>query len=118
MRERTEVARKIFPEGTYTFTVLSCEKFRTVKSTYRKWKFQTTVDGELSQLWVNIFPWESKELLLALGGAEEEDKSITWDDEEVIGKKITATVYHAPDKNDTTKVWPRIKDIKSDEVPF
>jgi len=97
---------ELFPEGHYEFTVeRKPEKFKTPsgKATYRKWQFGTILNGQKKTFTTALFPWDSKELLLALGGMELENGQIEWDDEEVIGKKFTAEIVHLPDYKGVTR---------------
>lgn len=90
----------LFPEGHYEFIVeTKPEKFKTPsgKSTYRKWQFGTIVDGQKKTFKTPLFPWDSKDLLIALGGIVLENGEIEWDDEEIIGKKFVADIVHLPD---------------------
>lgn len=101
VKERTDVSRfSLFPEGFYEFTVeRKPEKFKTPsgKGTYRKWYFGTIINGQKRTFQTAMFSWDSKDLLIALGGIVCEDGEIEWDDEEVIGKKFQAEVVHLPD---------------------
>src|SRR3990167_4777538 len=105
-KERTDTRQfKLLAEGTYTFTVeKKPEKFRTEKSTYRKW-FLSYLDemGGRRQFRKILFPWNSKDLLLALGGIEITPDEIEWDDTEVIGKIFKAIIVHRPDRQGTIR---------------
>ena len=122
MKESTNTQQfEVVPEGRYKFTVIGVpEKRRTSsgKSTFRIWKLAGI--NEKKQAFNNIsilmFPWDSKDLLLALGGTlESEDSEIVeWDDEEVDGKNFTADLYYEKDKNG--KDMAKLKNIS--DIPF
>lgn len=116
MKQRDNVSGfELFPEGHYEFTVESRpEKFKTPsgKATYRKWQFGVIVNGQKRTFKTALFAWNSKSLLLALGGVVCDNGEVEWDDEEVIGKKFTAEVVHEPDFKGVTRA--ALKDIRSD----
>lgn len=119
VKQRDSVVQyPLFPTGGYDFTVeAKPEKFRTPsgKATYRKWRFGTFVNGEKRTFVKVLFPWESKDLLLALGGVEVENDEIEWDDDEVAGKRFTAEIAHEPDYNGKTQAV--LKNI-AEGLPF
>lgn len=98
MRERTNVNRyPLEAEGPYTLTVDGVpEKRRSQggKTTYRVWKYTYFKDGIQSKMTHTLFPWESKELLLVLGGEQVDEDNVDWDDDSVNGKTITVDVVH------------------------
>jgi len=118
-RERTDVSNdfELFPEGHYRFTVVGVPgKYKTGKSSYRKWKLSYNAGGGIIKMTTFIlFPWDSKELLLAVGGKEASDGSIDWDDEEVARKEIEADVVWERCNDD--KVRAKIKNVK-EAIPF
>ena len=74
-------------EGWYAVTVEGKpEKYKAGKSYYRKWRFWLITEEK--KITLILFPWEQRDLLLALGGKEEENEKISWDDDEVSGKQI------------------------------
>jgi len=101
MRETTNTSQfPVTPEGRYFFTVVDKpEKRRTSsgKSTYRIWVLRCRELGR--NVRVLLFPWESKELLLAVGGEEISSENIDWDDETVSGKSFYADIVHEQDNN-------------------
>ena len=110
---------RLFPEGHYEFTVeKKPEKFKTPsgKATYRKWYFGTIFNGQKRTYTKLLFPWDSKDLLIALGGIVCEDGGIEWDDEEVVGKKFIADVVHLPDRNNIMR--DNLENIETEELPF
>lgn len=101
MRETTNTSKfPKTPEGHYHFTVdEKPEKRRSSsgKSTFRIWKLKCQ---ELHRvISIVLFPWDSKELLVALGGSEILPGEIEWDDETVLGKSFQADVVHEEDAN-------------------
>lgn len=119
--EREDTKRfELFTEGNYEFTVEDKpEKFRTEsgKSTYRKWKLVTMIDGELKKFTTVIFPWESKDLLIALGGQPipEDPEVIEIDYDLVEGKKFLADVIHEKDNNGVLRAKLR---NATETIPF
>lgn len=111
MRETTNTSKfPKTPEGHYFFTVDGKPEKRrsgTGKSTFRIWKLKCR---ELHRvISIILFPWDSKELLLALGGTEVMPDEIEWDDETVSGKSFFADVVHEEDNNGDTR--ERLKNI-------
>lgn len=135
MRDDMDTQFAKISEGEHVFEIFEVsQKVNTPKSHYRTWKLNTFENGGIKQIWVNLFPWQAKELLLALGYMEEEyineetgikSKKIIWDDEEVIRKKVSAVLSYEKDK-DSGKEYPRLNmfrqvtdDNKSnEEIPF
>lgn len=99
-RDSTE-GFSLVPEARYNFTVMGKpEKFRAGKTTYRKWILITEIAGKRKEIHVNLFPWKSEELIIAVGGRKE-GKDLVWDDDKVDGQKFVADLKHeAYKKND------------------
>jgi hypothetical protein len=117
VRETTNTERfELFPEGQYKFTVVGKpEKIKTGKTSYRKWIFSYEgYNGNLRKVSFIIFPWESEELLLAVGGNKVKG-GVDWDDDQVDGKVIEADVVHEADNRGTTRA--KIKNVK-EQIPF
>jgi hypothetical protein len=95
MKERMNT-NTLLPEGKYLLTVQGCpEKRRTATGgTYRIWKFNAKSETIEQALSVLMFPQDSYDLLIALGGVDVGKKTVEWDDEEVHGKRVIAEVYH------------------------
>ncbi|MCA9409532.1 MAG: hypothetical protein KC733_12635 [Candidatus Omnitrophica bacterium] len=100
MKERTSTTRfTLKPEGHYVLTVLGVpEKRSSGKANYRIWKFHYIKAGFDAEMSIIMFPWKSKELLLAVGGKEVENEEVEWDDELVNGKQISCDLIHEEDK--------------------
>ena len=114
---------ELIPEGHYKLKVVGTpEKFRTNKSTYRKWTFVASQDGiKGRKITAIFFPWESHDLLLALGGKKDEGNknTIIWNDEEVDGKIIEADIKHGEyEKQDGTKGEKYIFENVQEGLPF
>lgn len=111
----------LIPEGTYTFTVIGRpEKFRSQdgQKTYRKWMLTFQFNGNKITASKIFFPWNSRELLLSLGGQESPDNpdEIIWDDEQVDGKAFSAHVVHERAKDG--KMRENFLDIKKVNVAW
>lgn len=88
---------ELIPEGTYTLTVNGVpEKRRTSsgKSTYRIWKFKTQVGAAMKVIRILMFPQDSYDLLIALGGEDVGSRQVKWNDEAVDGKQVSADIVH------------------------
>lgn len=111
MKERTSTSQfSLWPEGRYVFTVAGIpEKKSTTKTTYRVWKFHSPSGKTFSPV---IFPWKSKELLLAVGGIETSPDEIEWDDEKVNGKEIECRIIHEPDNSG------KLREVLVDIIPY
>lgn len=124
MKERTNIKSQfeLIPEARYGFKVLERpEKFRAGKTTYRKWKFKCKVNEDKTKdVWINFFPWESKDLLLAVGGqlADGSDE-VDWDDEAVVGREFSADLRHRgyKDKDGNDKVGYELSNYE-EGLPF
>jgi len=104
MIERTSV--KSFtklPKGTRCmFRVMGKpEKIPVGKTTARVWKLQPDIPGINAEIEYKVFPWQSKGILIAVGGKLVDD-DVEWDDDKVDGKVFTATVDYV----DGTKTNP------------
>lgn len=92
------------PEGRWEFEVSSKpEKVKAGKTTVRKWKFRVWADRE-RRLSITFFPWDSRELLLALGG-KLEGQDVIWDDDQVEGLKFKANLNHTSRVDKSGKKW-------------
>lgn len=120
MRESTNVKEFVgmLPEAHYILKVQGKpEKVPTGKSSYRDWNFITD-DGR--KLNIRMFPWESKGLLLAVGGKLDlKTESVDWDDDAVDGKEIEADLVHEeyPKKNGETGKKMVLRNIEP-TIPF
>jgi len=108
------------PEGAYTFTVKDMEKRKkTSRSTGKDFvivSLKLTARSESGEHFTHqesLLPWEDRyrDLLIALGGKSEGNTRISGEDVDPIGKSFTAEIEYEADANDTTKSWPRMKDI-------
>jgi hypothetical protein len=121
MPEVTDTNPNIFPEGPVKLTVSKVPlKKKTEKgNVFYEWDFEGMVEDQIKTLKVFYWPSEMKDLLLAVGGKEDPVKKgqITWEKEEVSGRKISATVYHIPQRKDPTRKDVKLKDIV-EEPPF
>lgn len=122
MKEITNTGGKypLFPAGHYIFSVTGKpEKFKTsTGGTYRKWRFKT-VDAEGTHEYTTvIFPWQSRELLIAVGGEEQGDE-VAWDDEAVEGKQIECDIEHKKDRNGIMRaIIQNIVSYNKEGLPF
>ena len=98
--ERTNTeAYETIEAGTYILTVIGKpEKIKTAKSHYRIWKFGLLYQDRPKTIKIFLFPWESEDLLLAVGG-KKDGKDVVWDPEEVDKIKIKAEIVYKPDLN-------------------
>lgn len=116
MKQIDDVGGKfqMMEEGWYRVMVEDVpKKFKTGHSHYRKWKFRLTESNK--SISITLFPWEQKDLLLALDGIEKDGK-IEWDDEEVVGKQIMIFLHSPEDK--MGKKWQKIKDARKEEILY
>lgn len=123
MRDRIDPNENSFmlKEGEYLFEIYEVSsRVKTAKSHYRTWKFNTVINGETEQIWINYFPFTVGELLLVLGYEQDKNGYFDWDDEEVIGKKFIAKLTYELVEG---KNYPRLSNFKSvetssEEIPF
>jgi len=107
-KESTNTSQfQLLPEGHYTFKVKGRpEKKRTAKASYRIWKLSYVLGQSISTFSTIMFPWLSKELLLALGGTinPENSEVVDWDDEQVTGKTFECDIVHVERDKDGEKI--------------
>jgi len=101
-------------DGVYELTVMGKPgKFATAKSHYRLWKFGLVYEGKPKTITILLFPWESEELLMALGGRKE-GKDTVWDPDKVDKKRIKAEIVHEAGNNNKMRMKiKRAKALKS-----
>ena len=112
------------PEGEYRFIIIDYEKKKHPRadggvSVTVKFTFKVESPGGGSRRHIeSIACWEDRygDLLMAIGGVKDE-KGIAHLSEtnEVIGSSFKAAIIHEPDKDDPTKTWARVNDIR---VPY
>ena len=86
------------PEGHYVLTLKEVsERIPTPKTFYRKWLFSYDENGTQKEFSIIIFPWKSKELLLALGGTLVGGNTVDWEEKDVIGKVVDCDLIHEED---------------------
>ena len=117
------------PEGHYTFQIISEPEKRghTSQATGKKFisvhfKFKAVnANGESFHHSESMLVFEDKyaDLLMALG-ATEIDGKLSGKTIEPIGMMFEGDIVHEPDKNDSSKTWARIINIRGieEEVPF
>lgn len=119
MIERTNVKEfaGMLAEGHYHLTVEGKpEKVEQGKTHYRDWNFITREDKSVN---IRLFPWEMKELLVALGFKLDPDQHVQWDDDKVDGKEIECDIVHEeyPKKDGTKGKKMALRNIK-EGIPF
>lgn len=121
MPEVTDTNPNIFPEGRVRLIVSKVPlKKKTEKGhAFYEWEFEGMVDDQLKNLKVFYWPSEMRDLLLAVGGKEDPAKKgvISWEKDQVVQKRISATVYHVPQRKDPSRMDVKIKEIV-EEPPF
>ena len=107
------------PEGEYRFVITDYEKRKhdggaiTVKFTFKV----EMPRGGYRQHVESIGVWEDRyrDLLLAIGGSEDE-QGIPHLSEmqmaDVIGSSFKAAILHEQDKDDSSKTWARVADVR------
>ena len=116
-------SRKL-PEGRYTFKVSKePEKVRKhgaqgdfISVTFF-FKVQSP-NGDVRDHRESILPWDDRyrDLLLALGGEEDETGNVHLNEMiDIVGKKLEARIKHEPDRDNPEKSWARIADIEVKE---
>lgn len=121
MPEVTDTNKDIYPEGPTKLVINSVPLKKKTQNDkfYYEFEFEGIVNEQPRTLKIFYWPSEMRELLLAIGGKEDPlaKGKITWEKEDVKGKAITATVYHAPQRKDPTRVDVKLKEIQ-ETVPF
>ena len=113
------------PEGRFEFMIKEePEKRRHNSGTERefisvKFTFRTRDSmGEIRTHIESIVPWDEKyrNLLLALGGEEDEKGEVHLNEMvDIVGQTFDAEIIHEPDRDDSSKSWARIANIKIPE---
>ena len=96
----TKPFAKRLPEGRYTFRVIGTPQKKQIgKAQARTWMLLPDLEGVVDPIAYDIFAWEQKDLLLAIGFEENRaEQKLTWDDSKVDGKEFSAEVYYAESK--------------------
>lgn len=124
---RTKPRFKLLPEGVYDFTVSRQPKLETHSSGYDYYAFDFEAidkNGSSHDFREFFFPNEPRlrEVLLALGGIEDEEGEIQIDESEVLGLSFKAQVKHLTIKGkERARIEKVIKEKQSDneeEPPF
>jgi len=117
------------PEGHYRFQVIKEPEQRKHTSNATGKDFISITfsfkledpNGNIRYHKESILPWEGryKDLLLAFGAEEDKDGKVHLSEQaQIIGKIFEAEIIHEPDRNDSSKSWSRIANIKTnDDVP-
>ena len=117
------------PEGRYKFQVITepekikktspktGTEFVTVKFSFKL----TDDDGGVRYHKESLVPWSDsyRDLLLAFGAKPDKKGNVHLGDEvAIVGKEFDAEIIHEPDKDDATKSWSRVANIKLDnDIP-
>lgn len=113
MRETTDTNsnfdNKDLPDGTRTWEIVQVRK----QKGFYVWLLECEAEGlEGEQV---LFPNNMGPLLRLLGCTETSKGVFDWDMDMVEGQKFIATVSHAPDKKDPTKIRQNMTDFKKAE---
>jgi len=128
------------PEGSYTFTIKDVEKRKkTSQNTGKEFitvtmKMEAKSDhGEHFKHTESLLPWTDlyRDLLVSIGGVPDGKNRISGQEVQPEGKSFRATIVYEEDDNDSSKSWPRMKDInpingnvpeasapEDDDIPF
>ena len=119
-RENTDTTNlypdKNLPDGRNAFKVLGIEK-KYGKSEFFVWKLSHS-KGEGEQV---LMPNMMGPLLRVLKCVEMEPNKFDWDTDEQAGKVFLATVSHAPDKKDASKIRQHMgefSNVDPNDIPF
>ena len=117
MREITDTTNMgDLEDGQDVFTINKIEKRYGAKEF-----FFFGLIGKKSEGSQILFPNMMGPLLRALKCTETETNKFDWDPDEQVGKKFVATVSHATDKKDVTKIRQHMSDFKQvdeNDIPF
>ena len=119
------------PEGRYKFQVIAEPEKRKKISPKTGTEFVTVLfsfkltdeDGNVRYHKESVVPWIDtyRDLLLAFGAKPDKKGNVHLGDEvAIVGKEFEAEIVHEPDKDDATKSWSRVANIKlgdQDDVP-
>jgi hypothetical protein len=104
-REKVNTSQfELLPEGHYVFKVTEKpEKRPTAKSSFRIWRFTHEEGGAVKKFSTVLFPWKSRDMLLACGGTLVGNTTVDIDWDSVAGKVIECDVIHEPNQEDEMK---------------
>lgn len=116
--ETTETYTKI-PPGEYEFTVAETPTKKLTANGKPMYVFTFLANmGEYMKKHTERIPaFMAGDLLRALGCNEIKPGVFQWEKSEVKGKTVKATIVYEPDRNDATKSWPRMKEIRPALTP-
>ena len=111
------------PEGRYKFQVIEEPEKRKKTSPKTGTEFVTVLfsfkltdeDGNVRYHKESLVPWSDsyRDLLLAFGAKPDKKGNVHLGDEvAIVGKEFEAEISHEPDRDDSTKTWSRIANIK------
>ena len=108
------------PAGTYTFEILAAPEQRASASgsTFLIFKLKMLLKNGKKRSYNHlIFPSESryKNLLICLGGEEDKEGNVHFDDLDFIGKKFQADLVHVEDSK-SLKTWEKLINFHPLEV--
>jgi len=114
------------PEGDYTFTIKDVEK-RKKTSNYSGKDFVTVTmkmeaksdHGEFFKHTESLLPWTDlyRDLLIAIGGVPDGKNRISGQEVQPEGKSFRATIVYEEDEKDSSKTWPRLRNIEPNGGP-
>lgn len=105
MPERTDTNFQITPEGVYdmTSTKPCVKKLTKTDKPYYTFEFSYVSDGVLDTHKEIVFPSQAGLLLKAFGCKEVKPGVFEWEKDEIVNRRIRATIKHLDDKKDPTK---------------
>ena len=114
------------PEGAYTFTIKDVEK-RKKTSQYSGKEFVTVTmkmeaksdRGEFFKHTESLLPWTDlyRDLLISIGGVPDGKNRVSGQEVQPEGKSFRATIVYEEDENDSSKTWPRLRNIEPNGGP-
>ena len=105
MPETTDTNFQITPEGIYAMTATKpCVKRLTkTDKPYYTFELSYVSDGKVDTHKEILFPSQAGLLLKAFGCKEVKPGVFEWEKDEIMNRRIKATIKHIDDKKDSTK---------------
>jgi hypothetical protein len=123
MKENMNSNFEKLPEGNYVWEIYEIsEPQKKEKCIQRTWKLNTVHNGETTQVWFYMRPWEYYAILNAMGYEKDANGDIEWEKEDIAGKKkmfygmLTYRTFNGKDYAQMSMVKAMSKE--ETEIPF
>lgn len=122
MRETTDTnpnyPDETLPDGRNIFRVESVKRMEKGKTVFYIWSLSYKANNQEWEGTQVFLPSMMGGLLKVLGATEVKTGVYEWDTDLMEGKQFEATVSHAPDKKDPSKIRQHMSEFAEEDLPF